>query len=446
MIWSLRIRFATVRHVSRHAAVAVFQDTHFVVSNFQKMDLTEQPMKVRNCPVVAIVMLAIAFASIQDAKAQVPGLFRQARNSAKSMELTDTAGPWLIMCYSFSGDSGPQQAARLASELREDHKLEAYTYTHRFDLASRIAGKQLPIKRYVRDANGKEVIGADGLPVLLEKTLAPKDSQIIETAVLVGSFGSVEDERAQRMLTEIKRFAPKSLAGSDPDALANDDTLRFYQESVNRAKGLQGNSLCNAFLLPNPLLPKEYFEAHSIDQFVIDLNRKVRKHSLLDCPGKYSVRVATFRGKTVINSNQIKQAMDDISWRKRNGGKIESELVRCADKANKLTKALRAEGIEAWEFHDREESYVCVGSFDWLKKTSASGTEVQNPKVRETILKYKGNVQFRQGQPVAIGVPVPKPLQKYKDKDAIAYDIQPLPVITPKAPKQRRARLFSKWR
>lgn len=408
-------------------------------------------MKVRNCLVVAIAMLAIAFASNQDAAAQVPGLFRTAKNSAKSMELTETAGPWLIMCYSFSGDSGPQEAARLASELREDHKLEAYTYTHRFDLTPRIAGKQLPIRQYVRDASGNEVIGADGNPILLEKTLAPKDSKIVETAVLVGSFSSVEDERAQKMLAAIKGFAPKTLAGADPDSLADSDslaggTLRFYQESVNRSKGKQGHALSNAFLLPNPLLPEEYFTAHSIDQFVIDLNRKVRKYSLLDCPGKYSVRVATFRGKTVINASKIKQQMDDFSWKKRNGGKVESELAMCANKANMLTKALRAEGIEAWEFHDREESYVCVGSFDWLKKTNASGTEVQNPKIRETILAYKGNVQFRQGQPVAIGVPIPKSLRKFQGKEAIAYDIQPLPVITPKAPTQRRAKLFSKWR
>ena len=409
-------------------------------------------MKVRNCPIVVVVLLAIAFMSIQDAVAQVEmsGLFRQAKHSAKSMELPETAGPWLIMCYSFSGDDGPQQATRLASELRE-HKLEAYTYTHRFDLTPKIAGKQLPIARYVRDSNGDEVIGADGKPILQQRTLAPKDSNIIETAVLIGSFSSVDDERAQKMLTAIKGFAPKTLAGGDPDALADDDslaggTLRFYQESVNRSKGLQGNALSSAFLLPNPLLPEEYFAARKIDQFVIDLNRKVRKYSLLDCPGKYSVRVATFRGKTLINSSKIKSAMDDLSWRKRNGEKVDSELASCANKANMLTKALRAEGIEAWEFHDRDESHVCVGSFDWLKKVNASGTEVQNPEIRETILAYKGNVQFRQGQPVAIGVPLPKSLRGLQGKEAIAYDIQPLPVIAPKAPTPRRAKLFSKWR
>jgi len=416
---------------------------------------------VRNCLAVAVVTMAIAFASLQDAVAQlelpVPGFLKRSQNTAESMELPDTAGPWLIMCYSFSGDAGPQQAARLAAELREQLKgkknLQAYTYTHRFDLAPKIAGKQLPIKRYVRDSNGDVVMGADGKPILQKKKLAPAHSKIVETAVLIGSFTSVDEERAQQMLSAVKSFAPKTLAGGNPDALADDDSLaggrlRFYRESINetlaKSRGMESaNTLRNAFLLPNPLLPEEYFTARSIDKWVIDLNRKVRKYSLLDCPGKYSVRVATFRGKTVINSSKIKQQMDDLSWRKRNNQTVEGELAMCANKANMLTKALRAEGVEAWEFHDREESYVCVGSFDWLKKVNANGTEVQNPKIRETILAYKGNVQFRQGQPVAIGVPIPKSLRSLKAEKAIAYDIQPLPVINPKDPTPRRAKLFS---
>ena len=424
---------------------------------FQLDDFTEQPMKVRNCLAVAVAMMAITFASMQESVAQLPGLpFKRSKDTAASFELTEQIGPWLIMCYSFSGDDGPQQAKRLAAELRtvlKKFKLEAYTYTHRFDLAPRIQGMQLPAASYVRDAAGNEIIGADGKPLLVNRRLSPKESRIVETAVLVGGFGSVDDERAQEMLAAIKRYAPKSLMGGDPDALADDDALaggklKFWRESVARAKmGEEAQStLRNAFLLPNPLLPEEYFAARSIDKFVIDLNRKVRKYSLLDCPGKYSVRVATFRGKTVINSSKIKQQLDDLSWRSQRGEKVQSELAVCANKANMLTKALRADGIEAWEFHDREESYVCVGSFDWLKKVDASGNEVQNPEIRQTIAAYKGNVQFRQGQPVAVGVPVPKSLRGLRDKDAIAYDIQPLPVIAPKATTPRRASLLSRFR
>jgi hypothetical protein len=410
-------------------------------------------MKVPNCSIVAVVIMTIAFASFQQAQAQdYPALpFKRAANSANSMKLTESVGPWLIMCYSFSGEDGAQQAQLLAAELRKTHKLNAYTYTHRFDLTDKIKNNALIGTEYVRLPNGDVALGSDGKPMLRDENLVPaSNANIAETAVLVGSFSSVEDERAQKVLAKIKKLAPKTLAGGDPDALANDDslaggTLEFYRKSVNRSRGRQANALSNAFLLPNPLLPEDYFTAHSIDKFVIDLNKRVR-YSLLDCKGKYSVRVATFRGKTVINANEIKKQMDDLSWHKRNRKAIESQLDECMNKANMLTKALRQEGIEAWEFHDREESYVCVGSFDWLKKTDAAGNEVQNPLIRQTILKYRGSVRHSNGNPVAVGVPVPKSLQKLQGEKAIAYDIQPLPVIAPKAPKGRMAKLFSKWR
>jgi hypothetical protein len=410
-------------------------------------------MKVPNYSIIAVVIMAIAFASLQQAQAQLERLpFKRSTNSVNTLKLTESVGPWLIMCYSFSGDDGAQQAQRLAAELRNSYKLDAYTYTHRFDLTEKIRNNALIGTEYVRLPNGDVALGADGKPMLRDENLVPaSNANIAETAVVVGSFSSVEDERAQKVLEKIKKLAPKTLAGGDPDALANDDslaggTLEFYRKSVNRSRGRQGNALSNAFLLPNPLLPEDYFTAHSIDKFVIDLNKKVRRYGLLDCPGKYSVRVATFRGRTEINANRIKEQMDDLNWRKVNGKGVESQLAECANKADMLTKALRDEGVEAWIFHDREESYVCVGSFDWLKRTDETGNEVQNPLVRQTILKYRGSVRHSNGNPVAVGVPVPKSLQKLQGQKAIAYDIQPLPVVAPKAPKGRMAKLFSKWR
>ena len=45
-------------------------------------------------------------------------------------------------------------------------------------------------------------------------------------------------------------------------------------------------------------------------------------------------------------------------------------LVRAAEKAHKLTSALRFKRWEAYEFHDRHESYVTVGSFDEMDRLS----------------------------------------------------------------------------
>ena len=45
-------------------------------------------------------------------------------------------------------------------------------------------------------------------------------------------------------------------------------------------------------------------------------------------------------------------------------------------------------GVEAYVFHDRFESYVCVGSFEWIKKNNQ-----QNPQVVKLINSYKANVR-----------------------------------------------------
>ena len=68
-------------------------------------------------------------------------------------------------------------------------------------------------------------------------------------------------------------------------------------------------------------------------------------YSLLDCPGKYTVQVATFKGKVIIQQNEIR-AIED-------GKPMESELAEAAQKADKLARALRMKGYEAYQFHDR---------------------------------------------------------------------------------------------
>lgn len=404
-------------------------------------------MKVRNSFIIAMALFVLAFAFVDQASAQrniLGKVFGKKKQTIASLELTENVGPWVIMCYSFSGEDGAQQAKRLAEELRSNYRLNAYTYTHRTDLTQKIRQHALVGKKLVRDEAGEVLLGADGKPVMVDENLvAASNMNKVETAVVVGSYSSLDDEHAQRQLREIKSIAPKSLAGGRDSVRSQTNRLNggraFSQDSLFASS----TSLRQAFLMPNPMLSEEYFNAISVDKFVIDMNKNV-KYSLLKCPGRYSVRVATFRGKTIISAAEMKKQMDDFSWRKSKGKAMESELDKCMDKARALTKALRKQGVKAWEFHDREESYVCVGSFDWLKKTDVAGNEIQNPLVRQEIKKYKGSVSYKDGYPVAIGKPVPKSLRHLKDGDAIAYDVQPLPVICPKAPQSRSAGIMSK--
>src|SRR4029078_465298 len=82
----------------------------------------------------------------------------------------------------------------------------------------------------------------------------------------------------------------------------------------------------------NPLLPKEYFVTPGVDRLVLEMNEGV-SHSLLDCPGKYTVKVATLNGAAVVDSKKIKEV--------EKGKSLSSRLAEAAENAHKLTEALR---------------------------------------------------------------------------------------------------------
>ena len=78
-----------------------------------------------------------------------------------------------------------------------------------------------------------------------------------------------------------------------------------------------------AFFTRNPLLPREYFVPKGVDTFVAKMNEGV-EHSLLDCPGRQTIQVATFRGKTFL---QTSAQEDDRPPANRSGGVKRSTIA-----------------------------------------------------------------------------------------------------------------------
>ena len=77
----------------------------------------------------ALAIMIAAFAFESTVFAQVRFMGRSNAKTAK-LNLTQNAGPWLIMCASFDGEDGRQQAINLANELRTKHSFKAVSYTH----------------------------------------------------------------------------------------------------------------------------------------------------------------------------------------------------------------------------------------------------------------------------------------------------------------------------
>ena len=100
---------------------------------------------------------------------------------------------------------------------------------------------------------------------------------------------------------------------------------------TERSKGPMGS----AFVTRNPLLPEELFVAKGIDPFVVDMNKDL-PHSLLKCPGKYTVRIASFRGIDTMKPAEFER----LTTQQRDMAKIDKAAI----KASKLCAALAREG------------------------------------------------------------------------------------------------------
>jgi hypothetical protein len=281
-------------------------------------------------------------------------------------ELKAEHGPWLIVAATFSGDGAADQARELAVELRRDYNLRAYVHRMSFDLSD-----DAPISGL--DAYGRP-----------RRAKFRRGDEVTEFAVLVGDFPAVDDVEAQRTLTQIKQVEPKTLTGKERDTTSqNLAGWRTLKNAIMRRRGEAEKlgPMSSAFISRNPMLPAEYFVPKGVDEQVEAMNRGL-EFSLLDAPRRYTVKVATFRGR----SSLLSAASDGSATGFSDDNNI---LHIAASNAHKLTLALREKGWEAYEFHDYDESIVTVGSFDTVAERTLDGREVPTREV-DIILRVFG--------------------------------------------------------
>lgn len=410
-----------------------------------------------NCPTAALVrksaMFAIAattliFAEWRLGNAAEP-LWRQVVPRKRvefdpnaDYSLTENNGPWLIMASSFSGAGGEEEARELLKELRTKFNLPAFYYGMTFKLDESELGRGIddygaPIRRRYNRGN-----------------------QVIEHAVLIGEFPHIDDQEAQDTLERVKTLEPETLKVEAGEATSQSlIDVRQFQKSLHQRLGkpTTRGPMGHAFLTRNPLLPREYFAPPGVEADVAKWNKNV-EYSVLKCPGKYTIRVATFTGRTV-----LKAANDGVPDNLAPRAMTEKDpLVVAADNANKLTIALRAKGWEAYEFHDRHESIVTVGAFNEMQRTEDGRLLPATPEAQIIINTFSAATPT-QGFDAAVyremGVKEEK-IRQLQDKElkikqqfdsrfskglgdvadgfnpkrlvGIPFDIQPLPIEAPK--------------
>jgi hypothetical protein len=316
----------------------------------------------------------------------------------KTYTLTEENGPWLIMACSFNGDDARQQANDLVYELRKRYKLVAYVYAKKFDFGDEELTRR---NQFTPGLRRKYAAG----------------SAVEEIAVMVGDYEHIDDSAAQKTLHDLKYAQPDCLKpkeGKEPSLCLA--TWRGLQNEAHRVLGIKEGEkgpMGHAFITTNPLRPKSYYANKGIDKFIEKINAD-NPYSLLKCPGKYTVQVATFHGQVTIDQRKIQDLERSQNF---DGG----SLAQAGEKALKLAEALRIDHYEAYVLHDRYASIVTVGSFNSVGTPRPDGRIEINPKINDLIQRFSG-------------VPLP-------DRDGavaaktllgIPFDIQAVPVEVPR--------------
>lgn len=359
------------------------------------------------------LLAALVAAPVERAAAQSPfdallPFQRVEADPNREYSLAETHGPWMILAASFVGDTAESEARGLVLELRRDFKLEAFVHRRVVDLDAPV--ETLGVSKHSTLDNVRPVMGHH-----------LRGGKFTEVAVLVGNYSSIDDPTLQGNLETLRYAQPKCLDPRKTKALqyAGLRALVSHVQKFARGESKKKGPLRSCFATRNPLLPADYFHA-DVEPLVRQMNAHV-EHSLLRCPGNFSIQVATFRGNFEIDQRKVAQI--------ERTGQMQSQLVEAAVKAHKLTTLLRNAGHEAYEFHDRHESIVTVGSFDQIAQQLPGGKLAPLPEVQAVLDTFGASAQKKDPRPgEALSV---TQAMRPKQIGGISFDLQPLPIPVP---------------
>ena len=360
-------------------------------------------------------------------------MFRTTPSESQNLELKPEHGPWLIFAISLEGPDSKMQAVKLCAELRQKHNLNAYIMPKTFDFSNGLVGSGINEKGN-------------------EKKMRYIDSRVVQSySILIGDYDSVDAPSTKEALQKVKTINPnffktETMAESGDDATAGERVSYLRQwMNMNRDNPESDNNqhpMWMAFMIRNPLLPQEFFEAPELSGIVLDVNKRA-EHSILKCPGRFTVRVAQFSGghTTALGNNYGSGGVANNT-----ASVLEMATLQSAALANLLNRG----GVQAFEYHETDSSCVCVGSFDNLGSMDSSGEFQFDSAIREVIQQYGGAKNY---QPSQYGtVPVAKTLldvvnyKKFPEltkgsesekmakvqEYSIPFDVVPKPIFVPR--------------
>ncbi len=238
--------------------------------------------------------------------------------------LTKDVGPFLVTAKTFRGPEAERYALMLVQELRRDYGLPAYI---------------LRLRDFPHHSNIRNVPPTAPTDLARPHLADPERVRSYdESAVLVGNEKTMAD--ARELLHRVKKITPKC--------------LKEMPEMFNWRVGLK-----TATQTVNPFVPaQQLFPGHR-DTFILRMNEG--PHSVFNCPGRYSLEVAQFGGRSTFRVDDARVMGLDILKR--------SPLATAHDDAERLaenlakTPEIQRTGQPIYVYHDRQSSRVMIGAF-----------------------------------------------------------------------------------
>ncbi len=348
--------------------------------------------------------------------------------SAEPTTLCEADGPWLILAHTFIGEGSRAKAEELAADLSTHFRTPAFIHQQSFDFAGDVSLGQ-PVGG-VSQVSYEQAQKASG-----KRLRYANDIQYQAHAVLLGEFDTTEHPGIESMLDSVKSYSSPVFGETETEDedLRNPVTaVKAFHERLTRRRGKPSGPMHNAFVTRNPILPADFVHGPSVDPFIRGLNADT-PHSLLDCPGDYTVIVRTFAGTSQIVGGANKTVDTDTP--------VEGTLAQAAYDANNMVARLRKNGVEAYQYHDRTRSIVTVGSFESLGRETPGGGFEYDPSIQQVIREYSAlNVAADVAQKVqstAAGIPV-------NHIGKMPYDIHPSPIAVPKVSRRSPLAMFGR--
>lgn len=267
--------------------------------------------------------------------------------------LTKDVGPFMVLARTFRGPDSERMALALVKELRKDHGLPAYI----------LRTKDYPGRSMIRG-----IPPTTGSDVMQASTRMPEKIRTLdEAAVMVGNEKTLLGSEV--LLKKVRKINPKCLEGmSSP----------YWWR-----KGLS-----YAIRTTNPYVAAQNLYPKTRDRLIVQINRG--QHSLVNCPGRFSLQVADFSGRTTyqFNGQATDPSLSNLKTSPLRTAATDAE--RMAERLAKST-VFQNLGQPVFVYHDRTSSRVYVGSFDRPDDPNAGRLREELLRIAVPLLKSDKN-------------------------------------------------------